>query len=315
MNKLFLLTKPELFQGKKYLKNIKDYFEGWYFKNSANEKTISFIPGISISEKKKNAFIQIITNTNSYFINYDIKDFKFNNHPFSVQIKNNFFSTEKIHIDINELNLKIKGDIKYFNHTNIKTSLLNPNIMGPFSYIPFMECNHAILSMKNNIKGLIKINNQKIKFKSGIGYIEKDWGCSFPKSYIWLQGNKFHNKNTSFMLSMADIPFKIFQFRGIICILIINGKEYRFTTYNNTKLIKYNINNNQINIVLRKEKYTIIIKAQYDKRNKLVAPVKGKMKKDILESISSKITVTLKKKNQTIFSAISKNCGLEIVDY
>ena len=46
---------------------------------------------------------------------------------------------------------------------------------------------------------------------------------------------------------------------------------------------------------------------------KLSAPVKGKMEKDIFESISSSITVTLKKNDNVIFSDTSTNCGLEIV--
>ena len=75
-----------------------------------------------------------------------------------------------------------------------------------------MECNHAILSMQNHIKGLININNHKINFNNGNGYIEKDWGCSFQKSYIWCQGNSFKKTNSSFMLSIADIPFKLFSF-------------------------------------------------------------------------------------------------------
>ena len=41
---------------------------------------------------------------------------------------------------------------------------MNPNIMGPFSYIPFMECNHAILSMQNNANGSININDYEMKF-------------------------------------------------------------------------------------------------------------------------------------------------------
>ena len=46
---------------------------------------------------------------------------------------------------------------------------------------------------------------------------------------------------------------------------------------------------------------------------KLFAPVKGKMEKNISESISASITVTLKKDNNIIFSDTSTNCGLEIV--
>lgn len=225
MKKKYLIKNPELFQGEKYLDLNKRYFEGWYFKNTSNNNGISFIPGINIEGKNiektnlqgesKKAFIQVITNNESYFVNYNIEDFKFNFDPFYIKIKNNIFSKEGLKIDIsdNEQNLKINGEIKYTNSKNISVSAINPNIMGPFSYIPFMECNHAILSMQNTVTGSININNNKIDFNKGIGYIEKDWGCSFPKSYIWCQGNNFKNSKASFMLSIADIPFKLFEFK------------------------------------------------------------------------------------------------------
>lgn len=315
MNKLYLIKNPELFQGEKYLNTNKNYFEGWYFKNVGDSNAISFIPGINIDEKNKKAFIQVITNKSSYFIDYSINDFTFNFEPFYIKIKNNIFSKEKIHIDIidDTQNVKIKGDIKYINSKNINTNKLNPNIMGPFSYIPFMECNHAILSMKNTAIGEIKINNDIIKFNNGSGYIEKDWGCSFPESYIWCQGNNFKTQNASFMLTIANIPFKVFEFKGIICDLIIDNKEFKFTTYNNAKLIKYVVDDNLLNITLKKESYYLNIKSIYEKGLKLTAPVKGKMEKDILESISTTISVTLKTKEKVIFSDTSDNCGMEIV--
>ena len=113
--------------------------------------------------------------------------------------------------------------------------------MDPFSFVPFMECNHAILSMKSKADGEISINNHKISFDNDIGYIEKDWGCSFPKSYIWCQGNDFKSSDVSFMLSIADIPFKFLHFKGIICDLIIDNSEFKFTTCNNVTLAKDNV--------------------------------------------------------------------------
>lgn len=147
--------------------------------------------------------------------------------------------------------------------------------MGPFSYIPFMECNHAILSMQNCIQGSININ--------------------------------------SFMFSIADIPFKFLNFRGIICVLLIDNNEFKFTTYNNTKLIEYDVNSNSLNITLKKGYYYLNIKSTYNEGFKLLAPIKGKMEKDIFESISSSITLTLKKDNTVIFSDTSTKCGVEIV--
>lgn len=315
MKKLFLMRNPILFQGERELKKKRSYFEGWYFKNTNGTYSISFIPGINISKNDKKAFIQVITNDSSYFVNYDIDKFEYGYEPFYVKIGNNFFSKDKIYIYIKDEsnNLVINGNLNYSDNKNINTNFFSPNIMGIFSYIPFMECNHAINSMKNKVNGSININDVVIKFDNGIGYIEKDFGCSFPKSYIWCQGNNFKDKNASFMMSMADIPFFLFHFRGIICSLIIGDKEYRFATYNRTKIIKYNITNNSVYIVLKRKNYLLEIKSNFESGLKLVAPVKGEMKKNILESISAIITVTLRENDKVIFFDTSNNCGLEIV--
>jgi len=307
------MKNPDLFQGEKNLIKNKDYFEGWYFKNTSKDNGISFIPGINIENNKPKAFVQVITNDRSHFVSYNIEEFNFNHNPFIIKIGNNIFSKEGIHIDIKTKEINIKGDIKYSNNKTINTDFMNPNIMGPFSYIPFMECNHAILSMQNHTNGSININNYEIKFDNDMGYIEKDWGISFPKTYIWCQGNNFQKSNASFMLSIADVPFKMFKFRGVICVLAVGNKEYKFTTYNNTRLVECEINDNLLNITLKKGDMNINLKSTFDKGQKLSAPVKGKMEKDIFESITSTITVTLKERDNIIFSDTSTNCGLEIV--
>ena len=315
MNKLYLMKNPELFQGEKNLNKNKNYFEGWYFKNTGKEKSISFIPGISVEPNGKKAFIQVITEDESYFVDYNIKNVKFSEKPFQVKIGNNLFSKQGIHIDIKDetQNLNINGEIKYTNNKNIYTNSINPNIMGPFSYIPFMECNHAILSMKNNANGSIDINNTILNFENDMGYIEKDWGCSFPKTYIWCQGNNFKESDACFMLSIANVPFKMFNFRGMICVLIVDDQEYKFTTYNNSKIVKCDVNEKMLEIVLKKDDYLFNLKTAFEKGQKLSAPVKGKMEKDIYESLNSSIEITLRKNDEIIFSDISTNCGVEIV--
>lgn len=314
MKKLFLMKNPDLFQGEQYLNTNTNYFEGWYFKNVNGERGISFIPGIHISDTAKNAFIQVITNDSSYYVPYSISDFAFSFDPFCITIGKNTFTKEGLHIEIEDKKQKLHvlGDIFYFDSKNIKPRFLAPNIMGPFSYIPFMECNHAILSMQNKINGFIKINGNLLDFEHGTGYIEKDWGSSFPKSYIWCQGNCF-KKDASFMLSIADIPFQLFHFRGFICVLMIDNQEFQFTTYNHAKIEKYYVDDSLLDIILEKGCYFLHVQSEYENGMKLMAPVKGKMEKDILESITTFVTVTLKKDDEIIFSDTSSNCGLEIV--
>ncbi len=52
-------SNPIIFQGSLHKKN---YFEGWYYKQvSSDQKTsLSFIPGISLSEHDPHSFIQYI---------------------------------------------------------------------------------------------------------------------------------------------------------------------------------------------------------------------------------------------------------------
>lgn len=177
MKKLLLIKDYWNFQEEKYLNKNKSYFEGWYFKNTNGENKISFIPGISINEYEKKAFIQIITGNESYFVNYDICDFNASSEPFYIKIGNSLFSKDGIYIDIKDdkQKLVICGNIRYSNGKNINVSKFSPNIMGPFSYIQFMECNHAVLNMRTVTHGFIDINKNKLIFDEGFGYIEKDW--------------------------------------------------------------------------------------------------------------------------------------------
>lgn len=303
------MKNPYTFQGEKNIQKNNNYFEGWYFKNTNNKNSISFIPGISIENGNKSAFIQIITNEFSEFIPYLFEDFKFNHNPFYISIGKNFFSQDKISINIDTENIKAHGSLNFSNELEIEKTLFAPNIMDPFSYIPFMECNHAILNMKNTIYGQLSINSTSYLFENDIGYVEKDWGSSFPKSYIWAQGNCFQNSNSSFFLSIADIPFKSFNFVGFICVFIHNGREYRFTTYNGSKF-KY-IDNKKI--LLKNNDYTLRIILEENSSSELIAPTQKGMKKLIKESLNSKIYLKLYNNNSLLFDDFSLNCGIEFV--
>ena len=50
--------------------------------------------------------------------------------------------------------------------------------MGPFRFIPFLQCRHGVVSMSHKTKGSIQINGDSINFHGGRGYAEKDCGCS-----------------------------------------------------------------------------------------------------------------------------------------
>lgn len=315
MKTLHLIKHPECFQGEKNLLNSSNYFEGWYFKISNGSDVICFIPGINIENGNSYAFIQIIFKEKSYYISYPFSEFSFSNYPFFIKIGKNIFSMNEINLNINDISssLKINGKISFFDLNSISSNIFAPNIMGPFSYFSSMECNHAILSMHNKVKGHIIFNNKFISFNNGFAYIEKDWGTSFPQSYIWCQASEFSSKTASFMLSVAKVPFGPLVFNGSIAVLSFLDKEYKFTTYYGCRIKEFIINNNSFSIQIKQGNRILKISSISNNGLSLMAPVKGKMNKEILESISSNIYVELKENNNIVFSDTSINCGLEIV--
>lgn len=179
------------------------YFEGWYLKHQKGSKTIALIPAFHIDNKgKRTASIQIVTNDNSHSIYFKKGRFKVNPNLFCVKVGDNVFSEKGISVNIKTKGIAVKGKLKYSSLT-----LLESDIMGPFQYIPFMQCNHGVLSLTHRLKGTLIINGESYDFTGGTGYIETDWGRSFPDSYVWTQCNWNDKNDNSIMVSIAEIPF------------------------------------------------------------------------------------------------------------
>ena len=186
--------------------------------------------------------------------------------------------------------------------------------MGVFGYIPKMECYHGVISMKHSLKGHLKINGREVDFTGGRGYIEKDWGTSFPKKYIWLHSNHFRNKTASLFFSVAHIPFHFTEFEGFICNFILEGREYRFATYNFSKCSIEDMSNEFVSIRLENKKARLNIKADVLGQGELIAPVKGIMQKVIKEGISGILSIELEDKaTGDIYRDTGENAGVEIV--
>lgn len=199
----------------------QNYFKGWYFKCCTKEKTLAFIPAYHQSKNNKTASLQIITDNS--VVNIPFQDLKYREKPLHIKIGNCIFSENGMKLNIHTKEIKVQGILKFSEIFPIQY-----DIMGPFKFVPFMQCRHSIFSMKHHINGQITLNDRQYIFKYGIGYIEGDCGISFPERYVWTQ---CHFKNGSLMLSVADIPFLGIHFTGIIGIVLLNGKEYRIATY------------------------------------------------------------------------------------
>lgn len=311
------INNPINFQGNL---NKKNYFEGWYYKcvSADGNHSIAFIPGISLTKEDSHSFIQMFVsfkgeNLKSTYIRFAKKDFRAFENPFSVRINLNIFTEKEINVELKDETLQVYGVLNFEDMKKIETNWKSPSIMGFFSYFSFMECNHGVMSMNHTLKGKLTINGEIVNFDGGRGYIEKDWGTSFPREYVWMQSNHFERPDISFMFSEAIIPFKIFNFDGLIVNLVANNKEYRFATYNGAKVVAKKITKKKVYYEITRNNLKLVVEAMNDKTVDLPSPKNGAMNQSIKEGLSGKIKLKLYENNQLIVDDMGQNAGLEIM--
>jgi tocopherol cyclase len=307
--------KPEVFQGNLKKKN---YFEGWYFKHVSGdrENVYSFIPGISLTDNDQHAFIQFIDGISgeTAYIRYPVSSFRYSRNKLEIGVENSGFSKNGVALNIDAPDLKVKGTIAYKNLVEYPSTILSPGIMGWYSFVPFMECKHGIASVLHQLSGSLEMNGKSVSFSEGTGYIEKDWGTSFPESWIWLHCNTFDEPDCSFTFSVAKIPWLGSFFIGHICFLYFKGKFYRFATYNNSKITALNYSDGKLVTELKSKKYTLNVKAVQKSSGPLKAPATGRMDRIIKESIDSEIELTLLDANgNIIISTHGNHAGMELI--
>jgi tocopherol cyclase len=297
----------------------KDYFEGWYYKNVAGDlkSVFSFIPGISLSGDDPHAFIQIIdglTNT-TFYLRFDIREFSCEAGKFLVVIGKNVFTRDFISLDIDTDAIKVQGKLEFGKMTPYPSNLRSPGIMGWFSYLPFMECNHGVVSANHQVNGTVRIYGREHVFSNGKGYIEKDWGRSFPESYLWLQCNNFSDASASLFLSVAKIPWCGKFFIGFICFVLIDGEYHTFATYNGSKISHIEFSAKALKVILAGKKERLEILATQGEGGSLKAPVTGLMSRRIKESVSSTASFTLYPNDGTpMVKDEGRMAGLEIIN-
>lgn len=312
--------KPEIFQG---VNRKRNYFEGWYYKIITADKkhAIAFIAGISYPKNgdDNHAFIQFFdagTGQTGYF-RFPVSEFRPSKKKLDVWIGENRFRKTGLEVDLQNEDLHLQGRISFENIIEYPTNLWEPGIMGPFSYLPFLECYHGVVNIHQKVSGYLWVNGDRIDFDDSYGYVEKDWGRSFPKSWVWMQSNHFKNRDVSFMVSIATIPFYVTEFTGFLSFLRIGKKFYRFATYTGAKIAYYRKNGDVLDMVIQDKRYELCFRAIHRDKSDLIAPIDGRMERVIQESINSQIIVRLyeRKTGNLLFQGVGNNAGMEMMDF
>lgn len=281
------------------------YFEGWYFKHRSEDLTLGIIAAYHIDlQGRKKASIQVITKDQSFIVWYPGSEFYASEDRLFIQIGNNIFYEHGCRLSINA---HLKGNLRYGTFRPLAY-----DIMGPFQYLPGMQCRHGVISMAHKISGSLILNGQYMDFRKGTGYIETDRGHTFPEKYMWLQCEEMDTLPFSIMAAVATVPVGKLHFTGCICAISYRGSQYRLATYRNVRIHQCD---DRI-LWLSQGKYTLLI--QLDECNKshtlpLKAPVSGCMSRSIRECLAGKARFRFWENRKLLFDIASSHVSIEKV--
>lgn len=307
---------PELFHG---TGKQPPFFEGWYYKvvDKTEQRRFAFIPGIFLHEKRdeRHAFVQVLDGSSgaSTYHRYNPGEFSASGPEFELRVGRSRFSARDMKLDLDQDGRSVQGELRFEGTTPWPVTVFSPGIMGWYAWVPFMECYHGVLSLDHSLNGSLIIDGKKIDFSGGRGYIEKDWGRSFPSAHVWMQSNHFGVAGTSLSASVAIIPWIRTSFPGFIVGLLHDGHLYRFATYTGARISNLSVTDTEVDWTIVDKTYELLIHANRSSGGLLHAPTTSEMSQRLLESLIATVVVQLRERSGAmIFSGSGRQAGLEI---
>ena len=284
---------------------MKNCFFGKYFKCENENSSIAFIPALHRSGGRESASLQIISDGGSLSLSFDRLQ-RYSDGTLS--LGGCRFSDSGITLcgtvpasraGADGAELTLGGEVRFTNRER-----LHGDIMGPFKFVPFMQCRHSVYSLRHRVDGQLYLNNAAYSFSGGRGYTEGDRGCSFPDKYLWTHCS---TKNVSLMLSAATVPVAGFSFTGVIAAVLFEGRQYRLATYMGAKA---EIDRDGA-VFVRQGGLSLYARLMEKHSAPLLAPESGCMSRIIKESIVCKAYYRFEDRGNTVFEFTSERASFE----
>ena len=294
------------------------FFEGWYFKvvDATGQHRLAVIPGIFWSGAP-HAFVQVLdAAAEAHYHRYPVEAFWAAPDRFDVHVGPCRFSHNAMTLVIDEPGQRLTGTLRFGGLSPWPVTWTAPGIMGWYAWVPFMECYHGVVSLDHDIYGTLEINGQEIDFSGGRGYIEKDWGRSFPEAWIWFQSNHFEQPGTCLTASIAIIPWLRTAFPGFIIGLWHGGRLYRFASYTGAKVERLDVSDHTIEWVVADDEHRLEMFVRQGPGSEfglLKGPDRVEMGKRVAETLSAVVQARLTTRDgRVLYEGTGRYGGLEV---
>lgn len=283
-----------------------NYFEGWFQKIYIPElnTSIIIIYGFATgNELTKTGFIQLFIPGNDVIhINFPQHQINLSKQKHEVKLGPNYFSTNRIHIE-HEL---VELDIEIIPQTK---KVPKQNSMGIFYLVPGLPCYHSVLQINSSIQGIIKINNELIQLTHASGYLEKNWGTSFPEKYFWMHAQDPLNSTNQILYSQAEMRWRNKTFIKHVGFIQLNGQSFDLRKIHRKQLVCNVYNSNQLEISINHMGIVLYFDLNEPTNTSFKSPSKGKMTNKIIHNIG--VPIRLKQELIPLNNIILLNGNVE----
>jgi tocopherol cyclase len=185
---------------------------------------------------------------------------------------------------------------------------------GWLSYLPIFEPGWQILMAHGLAAGWIDWNGDRYEFTHAPAYSEKNWGCSFPQKWFWINCNSFSNE-PDLALTAGGGRRKVLWWMESVAMICLHyrGKFYEFVPWNSQ--VSWRVQPwGRWEMQARNDRLEVQLIGSSDRTGTFVrVPTEGGLSFCCRDTTNGHLTLELRELNgQTILKAESSLCALEV---
>lgn len=306
------IMHPEAFHGQA---GQVPFFEGWYIKlvTADRSRSLALIPGLfrGRPDGSAHAFIQVVRDGEApvQYASFPPEAFAGASDRFSVQVGESSFGARGVSLKLDGC----EGEVSFGELASWPVSAASPGVMGWYAWMPIMQCYHGILSLDHELRGYLEVEGERLDFNGGRGYIEKDWGRSFPVRWVWMQSNHFDEAGLSVTVSIADVPWFGGAFPGFLVGVWRSGSLMRFTTYTGARVEKVTRDDEGATFVVTDKRHRLSVRARGGHPTAIYKPSEADMRGVVHEYLGATLDVHLSTANgDTLYQGTGRQAAFEV---
>jgi len=290
---MFGINKPTTLRGN--LERNK-YFEGWFQKIYSKEYNASFVIIYGYATRNTEdrlGFIQILIPKKApKIIYFNRNEISCDSEQHIVRMGENLLTTEIIQINTKDLTIQLK-----LMNNQVKRTFKNS--MGYSYFLPNLPCYHSVLNTGHQVTGEIQQKDIRYVLNNDRGYLEKNWGTSFPESYIWLHAVDPHDSKVSMLFSLAEIKWIGKKFIKHVGHFHYDNKQIDLRSLMNFVFSNPKSSKDKYEIRMISKTIQLDILIVFGDKVLLKGPQEGVLSSDIIHYIDADIHIRLSENNKT----------------